>query len=94
MYSDQDISNLVARVQQLEQQVLLEPGKDISKSGLTSKNFLTRAFSVWGHFFVANLLISLALTCLFVILGLVLGVGLGDTFRNLLQTLQGNLPVP
>ena len=68
MYSDQDISNLVARVQQLEQQVLLEPGKDISKSGLTSKNFLTRAFSVWGHFFVANLLIGIGISCLFVVL--------------------------
>lgn len=94
MYSDQDISNLVARVQQLEQQAIIEPGKDISKSGLTSRNFLTRAFSVWGHFFVANLLIGIAFTCLFVILGLILGVGLGDTFRNLLQSLQSNLPVP
>lgn len=94
MYSDQDISNLVARVQQLEQQVLLEPGKDISKSGLTSKNFLTRAFSVWGHFFVANLLIGIGISCLFVVLALILGVGLGDTLQNWMQTLQGNLPVP
>ena len=91
MYNDQDISNLVARVQQLEQQAIIKPGKE---SGLTSRNFLTRAFSVWGHFFVANLLISIGLTCLFVVLGLILGVGLGDTLQNWLQTLQGNLPLP
>ena len=72
MYSDQDIANLVARVQQLEMQNATRP---ISSSNLKllAPNFLTRAFAVWGHFFVANLLIGIALSCVMTIIGLIIG---------------------
>jgi hypothetical protein len=43
----------------------------LGRSGITSDNFLRRAFTVWGHFFVAHLLIVLTimvpLTCLSVL---------------------------
>jgi hypothetical protein len=83
MYTDQDIANLVARVQQLEQQAAARPPSVLPQYGILSKNFLTRAFSVWGLFFVSNLLIGIALSCVGVILGLLLGVTLTDWIQQL-----------
>ena len=37
----------------------------IPKSGLFSQSFLNRAFSVWGYYFIARLLISLILGLIF-----------------------------
>lgn len=34
----------------------------IPKTSLFSKSFMARAFTVWGHYFVAQLLISVVLT--------------------------------
>lgn len=87
MYTDQDIANLVARVQQLEQQLANQPFQGKSQFGITSKNFLTRAFSVWGLNFVAQLLISIGITCIVVIISLILGASLVDLFGNLTQNL-------
>lgn len=83
MYTDQDIANLVARVQQLEGQALVKQNTSVPNIKLFSPNFLTRAFAIWGHFFVANLLISLAVSCLFVILGLIMGSTFISLFNNL-----------
>ncbi len=88
MYTDQDIANLVARVQQLEQQVTARPPSALPQYGILSKNFLTRAFSVWGLFFVSNLLIGIALSCVGVILGLLLGA----SFAEWIQHLTGVIP--
>ena len=89
MYTDQDIANLVARVQQLEQMVANQPLHGQSQFGITSKNFLTRAFSVWGLYFVAQLLISIGITCILVVVSLIMGASLvdllGDVTRNLPQ---------
>ncbi len=85
MYTDQDIANLVARVQQLEQQVAVTPHIALPQLGIISKNFLTRAFSVWGLYFVSSLIIGVAVSCVLTILGLILGVGFMDTISNLLQ---------
>ena len=41
-----------------------------SATNLLSPNFLSRAFAVWGHFMVAQLLIFIPLYCLLAILGL------------------------
>jgi len=41
---------------------------DLPSIGLLSRNFFTRAFSVWGHYFVASLIIGLIFT--FIYLGL------------------------
>jgi hypothetical protein len=41
-------------------------------TGLLSKNFLSRAFTVWGHFFVAQLIISFFVGIAYLIIFLVL----------------------
>jgi len=35
--------------------------ESIPDTGILSKNFLKRAFSIWGHYFVAQLLIAITL---------------------------------
>lgn len=91
MYSDQDIANLVARVQQLEGQALVRQNTNIPNIKLLSPNFLSRAFAVWGHFFVANLLISIAVGCLFMIIGLIGGASMLTLFQNALQNFGSGL---
>jgi hypothetical protein len=92
MYTDQDIANLVARVQMLEQQVASKQVGGLPNTALISRNFLSRAFAVWGHFFVSNLLISLALSCIMVIIGLILGKGIVELITQLTSNLTGFLP--
>ena len=83
MYTDQDIANLVARVQQLEGQALVKQNANVPNIKLLSPNFLTRAFAVWGHLFVSNLLISIAVSCLLLIFGLIMGSTLVNIFNNM-----------
>ncbi len=46
----------------------------VPKTGLFSRSFLKRAFSVWGHYFVAQLIIAIILGAFyFVIFVLILG---------------------
>lgn len=89
MYTDQDISNLVDRVQQLEHQSILPKQITLPQYGILSKNFLTRAFSVWGLYFVANLLLGVAITCIVILLGLILGV----SFTDWLGPILGSVPI-
>ena len=46
MYTDQDIANLVARVQQLEMQAATRQVAGTPNIKMLSPNFLTRAFAV------------------------------------------------
>jgi hypothetical protein len=39
----------------------------LPKTNLLSKNFLMRAFTVWGHMFVAQLIISAPIFCIYLI---------------------------
>jgi hypothetical protein len=39
--------------------------KLLPKTSLLSPNFLLRAFTVWGHYFVAQLIISIPIACLY-----------------------------
>ena len=87
-YTDQDIANLVLRVQTLEQQLALAPRQDLPKIGLLSRNFLTRAFSVWGLYFVSSLLIGIGISCIATILGLILGA----SFLDWINQFRGSLP--
>jgi hypothetical protein len=89
MYTDQDITNLVARVQQLEQQAAMPKPVMLPGYGILSKNFLTRAFSVWGLYFVASLIIGIAISCVATVLGLLLG----NTAMDWINQLLGNLPI-
>jgi hypothetical protein len=46
--------------------------KLLPKTGLVSSSFIQRAFTVWGHYFVAQLIISVPIVCLYFILMYVL----------------------
>ena len=91
MYTDQDIANLVARVQQLELQAATRQAAGTPNIKLLSPNFLTRAFAVWGHNFVASLLIGIAISCVMTILGLILGATLSATALNWLNQIMGSI---
>ena len=49
-----------------------DAGKMLPKTGLLSSNFFQRAFTVWGHYFVAQLIISIPFICVYVILSFTL----------------------
>jgi len=40
--------------------------KMLPKSSLLSTSFIQRAFAVWGHYFVAQLIISIPLVCIYI----------------------------
>jgi hypothetical protein len=61
----------------------------LPKTNLLSRKFLARAFTVWGHYFVAQLLISLAVACIFLVIGLLIP-GLITTVTNLVK----GIPTP
>jgi hypothetical protein len=89
MYSDQDIANLVTRVQQLEIQSANRQAGGLPNIKLLSHNFLTRAFAVWGHFFVANLLIGIAVSCVIFVIGLILGTSMLGMIQQLIGNFSG-----
>ena len=49
-----------------------DAGKMLPKTGLLSSSFFQRAFTVWGHYFVAQLIISIPFICVYVILSFTL----------------------
>ena len=42
----------------------------IPNSAIMSQSFLSRAFAVWGHFFVAQLIITIPISCIFFLIGM------------------------
>jgi hypothetical protein len=44
----------------------------LPKTGLLSSSFFKRAFTVWGHYFVAQLIIGLAFLCISLVIGLLI----------------------
>ena len=74
-----EVLELRGRVQTLEgklESIETSGGVGIPQTSLLSPNFLARAFTVWGHYFVANLLIGLAIALPFICLAM-LGILLG-----------------
>ena len=57
----------------------------LPRTNLLNHNFLQRAFAVWGHFFVANLIISIIIGIIYACLMMIL---FGSIFGNLIQTTQ------
>jgi hypothetical protein len=55
----------------------------LPKTNLLSKNFLIRAFTVWGHMFVAQLIISAPIFCIYLIF-----------FYTLIQRVSHLVPTP
>lgn len=47
-------------------------------SGMMSSSFMTRAFSVWGHYFVAQLIIGLGILVLVMLFGACTGILIGN----------------
>ena len=45
-----------------------DAAKLLPKTGLFSNSFIQRAFTVWGHYFVAQLIISVPIVCIYFIL--------------------------
>jgi hypothetical protein len=45
-----------------------DAAKMLPKTGLISPSFIQRAFTVWGHYFVAQLIISVPFVCIYFIL--------------------------
>ena len=66
-----------------EKAVAQYSSRAIPQTNLVSRNFWARAFAVWGHFFVANLIIGtiagLTYACLMMVL-------FGSIFGNLIQS--------
>jgi hypothetical protein len=56
--------------------------RELPKTNIISHNFLKRSFSVWGHFFIANLLIGIAVGIFYACLMMNL---FGSVFNTLLQ---------
>jgi outer membrane murein-binding lipoprotein Lpp len=79
------IHQLEGQVQQLNNQIAQLRNEVYANRGgssaLQSPNFLSRAFAVWGHYFVAQLIISLGIAIILVCLSAVLSVSIIDLFR-------------
>ena len=45
-----------------------DAAKMLPKTGLISPSFIQRAFTVWGHYFVAQLIISIPIICVYFII--------------------------
>ena len=54
----------------------------LPRTNLVSPSFFKRAFTVWGHFFVANLIIGIIVGVAYACLAMVL---FGSIFGNLIQ---------
>ena len=63
------VAAMEKRIVWLEDKVQQFEG-EIPTTNLISSNFLSRAFAVWGHLVVAQLLIAIPLYCLLALLGL------------------------
>lgn len=42
-----------------------DAGKMLPKTSLISSSFIQRAFAVWGHYFVAQLIIGVPIACIY-----------------------------
>jgi len=60
-----------------------DAGKILPKTGLISPGFIQRAFTVWSHYFVAQLIISVPIVCIYLIIVIVM-----------VQQGISNIPIP
>lgn len=90
-YSSANTSALEGKVNQLENQVQqlnnqisqLRNEMYVNRSGssaLQSPNFLSRAFAVWGHYFVAQLIISVGIAIIYVCIIAIIGGSILSNF--------------
>lgn len=73
----------------LEQRIAALESRTLSaapNTKLMAPGFLTRAFAVWGHYFVAQFIIGLVLTVIWMILGLIFAGSMGALFGPMLES--------
>ncbi len=63
MVAEEEVRRLTVALQQTTTQTNQGMSK-LPSTALLSKSFLTRAFAVWGHFFVAQLMIAVPIYCI------------------------------
>jgi hypothetical protein len=81
-----------AQIQELQRQIaaqayrIAELESRLPNTNLVSPKFLTRAFAVWGHYFVSNLILGIIFGCIGLtiafIISAVLGLSLNDIPLN------------
>lgn len=85
----QDNISAPSQVQELQRQItaqayrIAELEAKLPKTNLLSPNFMTRAFAVWGHYFVSNLILAIIFTCISLVIGIILSTVLGLTLADL-----------
>ncbi len=78
-----------SHLQELQRQIaaqayrIAELEAKLPKTNLVSPNFLTRAFAVWGHYFVSNLILAIIFSCIGLVIGIILSTVLGLTLSDL-----------
>ena len=70
-----------------------EASRALPKTKLLSWSFFQRAFAVWGHNFMAQLIISLGLILIFLIIGLLIVLFFPALRSYLVSIFQGSLPL-
>jgi hypothetical protein len=73
-----ELTLLRSRINELEKQLSyvrteLTRMRPLPETNLVSENFLTRAFAVLGHYFVASLCITIPLYCIIFAMSMLLG---------------------
>lgn len=68
------IEYLEGRIARLEAVTAAGGGTQMPRTQLLSPKFLTRAFAVWGHMIVAQLIIALPIYAVFFVLAMVVGI--------------------
>ena len=63
------LNSLEQTLQRLEKDVKYDRSRPVlPESNLFSDSFMTRAFAIWGHLFIANLIITVPFYCLLFLL--------------------------
>lgn len=57
----------------------------VPNTKIVAPGFLTRAFAIWGHYFVAQFLIGIVLTIVWMIIGLIFAGSMGALFGPMLE---------
>lgn len=88
---DQIPENIPApiQIQDLQRQIaaqahrLAELEGKLPDTNLLSRNYLTRAFAVWGHYFVSNLILGLIIAGISLVISIVVILIFGLTLSDL-----------
>jgi hypothetical protein len=68
------IEYLEGRIARLEANMAARGPAQLPRTQILSPKFMTRAFAVWGHMFVAQLAIAVPIYVVFFLIAMVIGV--------------------